>query len=251
MLVAQDQVRPPTSAASAAGGTVDAGAAQRQRSLARAARHEILRRLAPALRHDMVVPLQSMGMMAEAVNARLERGVYAPDEMQAAVSKLNRLSRQAVQHCLHVVSWIEGAEDDTVPLPEGVDECVTLLRSSLGFRGFNLRSEAGDSVLDVGRGAIRFLLSAAILTLTDSATAPGDVVITAETSSTHAVLQVLHSPVEGEPLLHECTEMPIAWTEVQALAAEEAVDIRHHGTSVVMRLPRSMVTAPLKMVPVV
>ncbi|HYE40801.1 MAG TPA: hypothetical protein VEB23_12765, partial [Ramlibacter sp.] len=47
---------------------------QRQRSLARAAQHDILRRLAPPLRHDMVVHLQSLGMMAEALNARIERG---------------------------------------------------------------------------------------------------------------------------------------------------------------------------------
>ncbi len=257
MLAAQDSVRsnPPVGTAAINSPTpldagVEGGSVQRQRSLARAARHEILRRIAPALKHDMVVPLQSLGMMAEAVNARLERGKYEADELQSAISKLNRLSRQAVEHCLHVASWLEGTEDDTVALRDGIDECVELLRSSLNFRGFALRSEVGDSMLDVGRVAVRFLLPAAILTLTDSATAPGEVVVTAETSSTHAVLQVTHRPDDGEPLVHESGEVPLSWVEVQALAAAESVEIRRNGPVVVMRLPRAVVTAPLKMVPV-
>ena len=56
-----------------AAGRIDA-TPQRLRSLARAAQHDILRRLAPPLRHDMVVHLQSLGMMAEALIARMERG---------------------------------------------------------------------------------------------------------------------------------------------------------------------------------
>ncbi|HVE54697.1 MAG TPA: hypothetical protein VNB23_15050, partial [Ramlibacter sp.] len=62
---------------------------QRLRSLARAAQHDILRRLTPPLRHDMVVHLQSLGMMAEALSARMERGSVASDDLQGSVSKLN------------------------------------------------------------------------------------------------------------------------------------------------------------------
>jgi hypothetical protein len=73
---------------------------QRLRSLARAAQHDILRRLTPPLRHDMVVHLQSLGMMAEALGARVERGAVEQEDLQGSVSKLNRLARQAVARCL-------------------------------------------------------------------------------------------------------------------------------------------------------
>src|SRR5262249_32666893 len=91
---------------------------QRLRSLARAAQQDILRRLTPPLRHDMVVHLQSLGMMAEALGARLERGAVAAEDLQSSVSKLNRLSRQAVARCLEVCTWMEPGEDDTIALRE-------------------------------------------------------------------------------------------------------------------------------------
>ena len=77
---------PSVSSAGATPPVAQDASPQRLRSLARAAQHDILRRLAPPLRHDMVVHLQSLGMMAEALSARMERGGVAPEELQASVS---------------------------------------------------------------------------------------------------------------------------------------------------------------------
>jgi hypothetical protein len=225
---------------------------QRLRSLARAAQHDILRRLTPPLRHDMVVHLQSLGMMAEALNARMERGVVQQDDMAGSVSKLNRLSRQAVARCLDVCTWMEPAEDDTIVLREGVPELVGLLSTSLNFRGFDLRSEPGDGEFEVTRSALRFLLAAAILTLTDAAPAPGEVTVRTEQSSSHGVVAVEYTPQpEGNfTQLHESGEAPLSWVEVQALAAQHGVELLRNGQAIILRLPRAVVTTPLKMVPV-
>jgi hypothetical protein len=230
----------------------DAAAPQRMRSLARAARHDILRRLAPPLRHDMVVHLQSLGMMAEALTARLERGTIEQDDLQASVSKLNRLSRQAVGTCLQVSSWMQPADDDAVQLREGVEECVRLLSTSLNFRGFDLRTELGEGDFEVSRSAMRFLLAAAVLTLTDSATSPGEITIRTEFSSTHGVVALDYAaqPDAAFAQLHESGEAPLAWAEVQALAADESVELLRNGQAIILRLPRAVITSPLKMVPV-
>jgi hypothetical protein len=225
---------------------------QRLRTLARAVRHDILRRLAPPLRHDMVVHLQSLGMVAEALNARLERGALSQDDLQASVSKLNRLSRQAVATCVEVSTWMQPAEDDAISLREGVAECVRLLSTSLNFRGFDLKTEMAEIEFDVSRFAVRFLLPAAIFTLTDAASAPGEVTIRTESSSSHGVVAVEYVPQDQGTFthLHESGETPLAWTEVQALAAEENVELLRNGHAVILRLPRAIVTTPLKMVPV-
>ena len=225
---------------------------QRLRSLARAAQHDILRRLTPPLRHDMVVHLQSLGMMAEALNARMERGVVDQDDLAGSVSKLNRLSRQAVARCLEVCTWMEPAEDDTIVLRDGVSEVVRLLSTSLNFRGFDLRTELGDGEFDVSRSAVRFLLAAAILTLTDAAPAPGEVVVRTEQSSSHGVVAVEYQPQpEGNfTQLHESGESPLSWVEVQALAAQHDVELLRNGQAIILRLPRAVITTPLKMVPV-
>jgi hypothetical protein len=227
---------------------------QRLRSLARAAQHDILRRLAPPLRHDMVVHLQSLGMMAEALGARMERGAVEADDLQGSVSKLNRLARQAVARCLEVCTWMEPAEDDTITLREGVAEIVRLLATSLDFRGFALHGEPGDGEGDfeVSRSAVRFLLAAAILALTDAAPAPGEVTVRTEQSSTHGVVAVeWEARAEaGFTQLHQPGEAPLSWPEVQALAGQHGVELLRNGHAIILRLPRAVVTTPLKMVPV-
>lgn len=224
---------------------------QRQRSLARAAQHDILRRLTPPLRHDMVVHLQSLGMMAEALGARMERGA-APDDLAGAVSKLNRLSRQAVARCLDVCTWMEPAEDDTTNLHTGAGELVRLLSTSLNFRGFDLRPELGEGEFEVCRTALRFLLAAAILTLADAAPAPGEISVRVEQSSSHGVIAVEYQPQpEGVfTQMHESADAPLSWVEVQALAAQYEVEMLRSGQAIMLRLPRAVVTTPLKMVPV-
>jgi hypothetical protein len=225
---------------------------QRLRSLARAAQHDILRRLTPPLRHDMVVHLQSLGMMAEALSARMERRAVPADELQSSVSRLNRLSRQAVARCLEVCTWMEPAEHDASSLRDAVTEVVGLLSTSLNFRGFDLRAEHGDGDFEVSRSAARFLLAAAILTLTDGAPGPGEVAVRSEHSTTHGVVAVHYLPrPEGaftQP--HEPGEVPLSWVEVQALATQHGVELLRNGQAIVLRLPRAVVTTPLKMVPV-
>ncbi len=243
---------PPTHAPAA---TVPAGlhaSPQRLRSLARAAQHDILRRLAPPLRHDLVVPLQSLGMLAEALGARLERGDAAPEDLQAGVSRLNRLARQAVAHCLEVCTWMEPAEDDTVGLREGVADLVRLLGTSLDFRGFELRAEDAGGDLAVSRSALRFLLAAAILSLADAAPGPGELVVRSQAAGSHGLVTADYRPrPEGSfTRLHEAGEPPLAWPEVQALAAQHGVELLREPQAIALRLPRALVTTPLKMAPV-
>jgi hypothetical protein len=240
------------SAGGAPASVPDAPSPQRQRSLARAAQHDILRRLTPPLRHDMVVHLQSLGMVAEALSARMDRGAVAPEDLQGTISKLNRLSRQAVSRCLDVCTWMEPAEDDTTTLRDGVAEVVRMLSTSLNFRGFDLRCEPCDGEFDVSRSALRFLLAAAIMSLADAAPAPGEVIVHTEQASSHGVIAVDYQPrPEGTfTQLHESGEAPLAWPEVQALAQQHGVELLRRGHTIILRLPRAVVTTPLKMVPV-
>lgn len=243
---------PVTAAPAGASPTAPDAAPQRQRSLARAAQQDILRRLTPPLRHDMVVHLQSLGMMAEALSARMERGAVAADDLQGIVSKINRLSRQAVARSLEVCTWMDPGEDDTAVLREGVAEIVRLLSTSMNFRGYELRTEHAEGEFEVARSALRFLLSAAILTLADTAPGPGEIVVRTEHASAHGVVAVDYQPLDepGAAPSHESREVPLAWPEVQALAAQHDVELLRHGQAIVLRLPRALVTTPLKMVPV-
>ena len=216
-----------------------------------AARHNVLRRLAPALKHDMVVNLQAVSMMAEMLNARMERGGMDPADLQASIAKLNRLAREAVMTCLQASSWIEPGEDDTIALHDGVAECVALVAGSFNFRGFSIANEVQPTEFEVCRGALRNLLAASLITLSDTTPAPCELQLTAEISAGCAVLTVSAHPESGDTP-RGALDAPaprIEWGDVQALAAAESVELFRTNAQIVMRLPRALPSSPLRMVP--
>lgn len=226
-------------------------AGRRSRAGAEAARYGVLRRLAPALKHDMVVNLQAISMMAEVLNARLERGSPAPAEFHASISKLNRLARGAVASCLKVAAWIEPGEDEGVQLPEGVEDCLSLLASNFNFRGIVVVKEVTESSFPVSRVVLRNLLVASLITLTDAVAGPCEVQVKAEVVRGMAEVSVRVSPrqdgFEGVPL--EPSYRQLEWSDVQALALAESVELVRGEDHIVMRLSRAIPTAPLQIAP--
>ena len=232
--------------------TNNAAATKRPRSGAEAARYGVLRRLAPALKHDMVVNLQAVAMMAEVLNARLERGLANPNEFQKSVTKINRLAREAVMTCLDVAAWIEPGEDEGIRLREGVQECVALLAGNFNFRGFSIETDVPDVEFDVSREALRNLLSACLITLTDASPTPAQVLVTAEVTAGCAVLTVRCEVRESDPdaAPFAVSYRQLDWSDVQALALAESVELFRTTDQIVMRIPRAVANTALQIVPV-
>jgi C4-dicarboxylate-specific signal transduction histidine kinase len=222
------------------------------RAGAEAARYGILRRLAPALKHDMVVNLQAIAMMAEVMNARLERGAPAPGDFHASISKLNRLARDAVANCLKVASWLDPSEDEGVRIAQGVEDCLQLLASNFNFRGFLVTRELTDSPFQVSRVVLRHLLVASLITLTDAMDGPCQVHVTAEVVAGLAQITVQVSPRQDnyEGLPFEANYRQLEWPDVQALALAESVQLVRGAGNIVMHIPRAIPTAPLQIAPV-
>jgi hypothetical protein len=227
-------------------------AGRRPRAGAEAARYGVLRRLGPALKHDMVVNLQAISMMAEVLNARLERGSTAPAEFQANIAKLNRLARDAVLNCLKVAAWIEPGEDEGVRVREGIEECLALLGTNFNFRGFAVVTELPDSDFQVWRVTLRNLLMGSLLALTDAAAGPSEVRVKAEIQGGFAEISVRVTPRSDkfEALPIGPTYRQLDWSDVQALAQAESVELVRGPDQIVMRVPRAVATPPLRIAPV-
>jgi C4-dicarboxylate-specific signal transduction histidine kinase len=223
----------------------------RPQTSAEAARYGVLRRLAPALKHDMVVNLQAVAMMAEVLNARLDRGTPTPADFQKNISDINRLARDAVKTCLKVVTWMSPTDDMGVQLRDGVDECVNLMQSSFNFRGFTIASEVNQEDFEVSLVALRNLLAASLLTVADAAEVPGTVLVTADLTPESAQLTV--RCIAGDKPRDEMTpEVPyrqMEWADVQALAQAESVDLVRGADQIVMRLPRQRANSALQIAP--
>lgn len=203
-----------------------------------AARYALLRRLAFAMRHHMVVHLQPIGMITEVMERRL-RGP-APDlgQVHESMARINGFSRAAVQSCLDVVTWLAPEDGATIALDAGVQEAVAMLRSNLSFRGFTLKDEVDANPLEVSRAALRSVLPAVLVALTDRAASPADIVLAAAAGTGEAVLTVAVHPTDGgEGFAGDAPYRLLEWDEVQALAAAEGAGLEREGERVRIRLP--------------
>ncbi|MBI2771485.1 MAG: hypothetical protein HYX47_17810 [Burkholderiales bacterium] len=216
-------------------------------------RYNLLRRLAPALKHDMLVNLQAVAMMADVLVAKLERGEQDPAALQKGISRINRLVRDAVATNLKVASWLEPGEDEGIGLTAGVQDCVSLLAASFNFRALHLANNVPPLKFDVSRFALRNLLAAALFLIADEVQGPADISIVAELSGSQATLQLHVTRRDGPFELDH--ELPagfrsrlLEWDDVKMLAEAESVQLRRAGHDVRLVLPRVRAMRPLKMV---
>lgn len=198
-----------------------------------AARYALLRRLAHAMRHHMVVHLQPIRMITEVVERRLRSP--APDlaQVQESMNKINAFSKSAVQSCLDVVSWLAPEDGALVAVDAGVQECVALLRSNFNFRGFTLKDEVGSAPAMVARAGLRNVLPAGLLALADGASSPADLVISAKLQPRHAVLSMsLHATDGSAGFAGDAPYRLLEWADVQAIAQAEGIGIERNGNQV-------------------
>jgi hypothetical protein len=206
---------------------------------AEAARYALLRRLAPSMRHHLVVNLQPIGMIYEVMDRRLRAQVPDLDHVRDSAGKINGFARAALTASLDVVGWLAPDESVAITVPEGARECASLLATSLSFRGYALRNEVPAEPGTVRRAAIRCLLAGALMHSTDHTAAPARLVLACEAQRDHACITVEAEPTPGEDQGYggEPAYRKITWGDLQALAAAEGVRIEREGQRIALHLP--------------
>jgi hypothetical protein len=186
----------------------------------------------------MVVHLQPIGMVTQVMEHRLLNAAPDVAQVRESVARINRFSRAAMQSCTDVVNWIAPDPSATVALADGVAECVSLMRSSLGFRGFSLVDDLPHGPVVVGCSALRGVLPATLMALTDEAPPPAEVRITSAGHAGGTVLTLALQRGAGSPgFPTEERYRLLGWDEVEALAAADGVAVRRTGDVVTLTLP--------------
>ena len=205
--------------------------------LAEAARYTLLRRLAPSMRHHLVVNLQPIGMIYEVMDRRLKAPQPALADVHESAHKINSFAKAALHSCLDVVTWLAPDEDVPTTADAGVRECLGLVATSLTFRGYNLRSEIDNVAGEVRRSAMRSAVTAALIHATDHTLAPADLTLSAQCTDPALVLTLTVRPTQGEPsFVAEPSYRRLDWADVEALAAAEGVTAARQGPPLVLRL---------------
>ncbi len=198
--------------------------------LAEAARYALLRRLAPSMRHHLVVNLQPIGMVYEVMDRRLRAPEPDLGEVRDSAQKINGFARAALNSCLDVVGWLAPEAGAVTTVAESVRECLSLLATSLTFRGYAVRNEVQPLAGEIGRSAIRTVLTAAIIHLTDENPPAADLVLSAQATDRALVLTLMLKPTDGDKgFTTEAGYRELAWADVEALAAVESVELTREG----------------------
>jgi hypothetical protein len=195
-----------------------------------AARYALLRRLAPSMRHHLVVNLQPIGMVYEVMDRRLRSPHPDLGELHQGAQKINALARAALDSSNDVITWLAPDTSRTVSVDEGVRECLGLLATSLTFRGFALRNEMTAPPGAVSRAAVRTVLCAALLHLTDQGASPSELELSAQAVDGAVVLRlVLRAGVGEQAFASDVPYRRLRWEDLEALATGEGVAVARPG----------------------
>lgn len=204
--------------------------------LVEAARYALLRRLAPALRHNMAGSLQPLAMMA----ALLEKRLQKPNPDLPALAKnsgsLGALSREAAASCMGLMGWMAPKNNDAVALDAGIAEAVGLVATELSFKGYSVVNNTQGVDAKVAPGTVRSVFMAALIALTDIGAAPANVLVAAANNGGELLISITLVAVDGETMPGNIAAYrDFEWADVQVLADAESVVLIHGADQVELR----------------
>lgn len=205
-----------------------------------AARFALLLRLAPALRHEAAAPLQPIAMAASVLERRL--AADAPDlaPIRDSAVRLVAYARAAAQGGLDLVSWLAPDRAAQLPLATVVEQTLALLATPMGFEGFTLvsRIEQAPGARPVPAAGLRLVLPGCLLWLSDQAPAGGTLCL--ETQAHALTLHLAAASESGNEKAgshREPAYRRLGWSDIQALALGEGLDLKREGNVLVLTLP--------------
>src|SRR5262245_23838835 len=179
---------------------------------AEAAQFALLRRLAPSLRHRLIGGLHPISLLAELAGRRLASNPPELDTARDAVAKIQAQARLAAASSVATLAWITAEESPSIGLKEGVDACVSLLRTDADLRGTEISSRVGEIEAAVASRALRVVLSASLIAAVDATPRAARIELHAARDEDNVVLRVETCALQehGSPVLAG-DERPLAW----------------------------------------
>lgn len=197
-----------------------------QRCEAEAAHYALLRRLAPVIRHNMAGTLQPIAMVAAMLERRLQKTDTDPQALLRNARDIVALTKEAAASCVDLMSWLAPKEKRLIMAGAGIAECLGMVATQLSFKGFSVVDNTGGPLVQLPQSALRTVLTAALIALTDAAAAPGKVLIRAEFAQDILSLHVELKPDDAAEPMRAADKPPyrlLDWRDVQVLAQQESV----------------------------
>jgi len=201
-----------------------------------AARYALLRRLVPAISHNMAGVLQPVSMMAAILDKRFK--VASPDLALLAKNSasLNTLSHEAIGSCLDLMEWLAPKEQPQISIHAGIEDAIGLIKTELSFRGIGIVNETAAVNTTMPQNIFRNVFLASIITLTDAAQSPGSVLISGRAVGDEILLTIKFTAVKGANTQGQFQAYrELGWDDVQLLAEADGVNCERKPNQVAIR----------------
>ena len=195
--------------------------------LAEAAKYTLLRRLAPAMQHEITGGFQPLRMVARVLDKRLKA---AEPDLSALIKTsgfMGKLLLDASAVCTKVISWLSPDKNDKVQVSIGIADSIKLLGTDFALRGFIIDVSAPPSAVEVNAGALRQVFSISLIALTDLAAGPSRLSISFQEDDEEVLVMIRSESVEGDEMLTGPADYrSVDWDDVKALASAEEVGLK-------------------------
>ena len=204
--------------------------------LEEAARYALLRRLTPAIRHHLVGEFQPIGMIAAMMERRLQAATPNLVSLRDNSSMLGELSRTAAGKCTDLLTWIAPPKNASTRLDAGVLDCLNVLSTEFRFRGLVIVNEVGDMPALLPSAALRSVLPAALMALSDQQSGAADLILQAHKVGNDTELSIVRLAVQRPAdNLPTADYRALSWGDVAALARAESVGFSHTADGAKLR----------------
>jgi hypothetical protein len=184
-------------------------------------------------------------MVAAMLERRLQKSDPDPEALLKNARDIVALSKEAAASCVDLMSWLAPKDNRPVKADAGIAECVGMVVTQLSFRGFSVVDGSGNIAAQLPQSALRNVLTASLINLTDAAAVPGKLLISAGFAegvlSIHIELKVPEVP-EPVRVVDKPAYRLLEWHDVQALAQQESVRLARADNRVTLQFEASATT---------
>jgi hypothetical protein len=211
--------------------------------LADAANYAVLRRIAPALRHDVAGLMQPVGMMMMVLQRRVQMAEPDLSAMAKNIASAGALAKDATTGCMNAIGWMAAGEGTHMNLRNGINEVSKLLESEFSAAELKVVNEISDDQVTAPQNFLRSVVIGALLAFCDQRT-PGTtltICLERENNASGDLLAVRMLPVESAvvPVATDTNRKyrPIDWPDVEAMAGSLGVAMVRGNGWLTLALP--------------
>lgn len=209
-----------------------------------AARYALLQHLAPALQHHVMGKFQSINLISAMLERRLQSATPDLASIRENCTSFSSASRMTVDAITSMMAWMNPPEDTPLNFDTGLQECLVLLSTELRFKGFVIANEAPALQTKLSSRALRSVLCATLMTLSELAQAPAKLVIRAQAMPDSIALSIELHPLEGHADNTRSSPCrPLKWRDAEILAAADSVQLTHGPEGAQLIFPHLGATA--------